>query len=88
MDSGEKPSPESLCVERPGQIFASHVPRTSDEVKATPPKKDTVKRALRYTQRGEVPIDPKSLKDITGEDDFNLTCGGQDFYFMTVGVRL
>ena len=76
-----------ISKQRPGQIFASHVGRTSDEVKAILPKKETVKCALRYTQRGKVPTDPKFLKDFTVEDDFNLTCGRKRFLLHDVGCE-
>ena len=76
-----------ISKERPGQIFPSHVAGTSDEVKATLPKKDSVKRALRYTQRGNVSVDPKSLKDFTVEGDFSLTSGGQRFLLHDSGCE-
>ena len=77
----------TVSTKRPGQIIASHVAGTSDRVNATLPKKDFVKRALKYTQRGNVPVDPKSLKDFTVEDDFSLTFGVQRFLLYGSGYQ-
>ena len=52
-----------LSKETPGQIYASHVANTTDEVKIALGKKDTIKCAIHYTQRGQVPSEPLTVKE-------------------------
>ena len=68
-----------LSKETPGQIYASHVASTTDEVKIALGKKDTIKHAIRYTQRGQAPSEPLTVKEFKIEDEWAKTCDGSNF---------
>lgn len=62
---------------RPGQILASGLESASDEVRARIGKTATIKRDIRRKQRGNLPKEPATLRELIIGDEWTTT-GGPD----------
>lgn len=58
-----------------GQIFASFVANTTDDVRDEIGKKKSVKRNIRNTQRGVLPKDPSTLQASEIDKEWSQTIG-------------
>ena len=63
------------ATSRPKQILASALSTVENDVRAAAGRQDTIKRTIRRHQRGKLPKDPPTLKELKIEDEWTQTAG-------------
>ena len=69
-------------LDKPTQILASVVSTLPDEVSALLPSEETCRRTLRNIRSKKRPKDPKTLEELSIEDDWKMTSGPEPRLFL------
>ena len=59
--------------EPPGQIVAAQIAQAEDNIRAECGKVESIKRTIRTVQRGNLPKEPTTLKDLVLEGEWTET---------------